>query len=81
MCLTPEEGDVWGMIRTAFSTVCKLCIIPMQDYLELGAEGRMNFPGIQTDSNWVWRANEGFVDSKLAERIYKLTALYGRLGN
>lgn len=81
MHLTRSEGDVWGMIRTAFSTVCKLCVIPMQDYLELGAEGRMNFPGTQTECNWVWRANDGFADPRLAKRIYEMTALYGRLGN
>ena len=79
MCLTQPEGDVWGMIRTAFSTVCKLCIIPMQDYLELGEEGRMNFPGTQTENNWVWRAESGFSESLLAKRIWELTALYGRL--
>ena len=81
MRLTPDEGDVWGMIRTAFSTVCKLCIIPMQDYLELGAEGRMNFPGTQTGDNWVWRAKEGFLKPELARRIRALTVLYGRLGS
>ena len=81
MRLTPEEGEVWGMIRTAFSTVCKLCVIPMQDYLGLGAEGRMNFPGTQTGDNWVWRAKVGFIDSRLASRIRALTALYDRLGS
>jgi len=81
MHLTPEEGDVWGMIRTAFSTVSKLCIIPMQDYLELGAEGRMNFPGTQTGNNWIWRAKEGYLQPELAQRIRALTMLYGRLGS
>ncbi len=79
MRLTQSEGEVWGMIRTAFSTVCKLCIIPMQDYLELGAEGRMNFPGTQTGENWVWRAKDGFIQPQLAKRIWELTVLYGRL--
>ena len=81
MRLTRSEGDVWGIIRTAFSTVCKLCIIPMQDYLELGAEGRMNFPGTQTGDNWVWRAKDGFIGPQLAQRIRALTVLYGRLGS
>ena len=81
MHITPEEGDVWGMIRTAFSTVSKLCIIPMQDYLGLGAEGRMNFPGTQTEYNWTWRAKNGFIEPCLAEKIGTLTVLYGRTGN
>jgi len=76
---TPEEGDVWAMIRTAMSTVCDLCIVPMQDYLELGAEGRMNFPGTMSDCNWTWRTKDGIIADKLAEKIRRLTQLYGRL--
>ena len=58
-----------------------LCVVQMQDYLDLGGEARMNFPGTLSDSNWTWRAREGFMSDALAERIRKLTVLYGRLGN
>ena len=78
MQLTEAEGFVWGLIRTAMGTVCDLCIVPMQDYLELGAEGRMNFPGTLSDLNWTWRAKDGIINGKLAEKILKLTKLYGR---
>lgn len=81
MHLTREEGFVWGMIRTAFSSVSDLCIIPMQDYLELGGEGRMNFPGTQSGDNWSWRAAPGYITPELTKRIYALTKLYGRLGD
>lgn len=80
MHLTPEEGDVWGTIRTAFASVSDTCVILMQDYLNLGGESRMNFPGTMTDANWTWRAAEGFTDGDLADRILSLTKLYGRLG-
>ena len=80
MCIGDSESPVWGMIRTAFASVSDLCIIPMQDFLELGAEARMNFPGTTTDCNWTWRAKAGVIDSALAERIRKLTVLYGRTG-
>ena len=79
MNITAEEGNVWGMIRTAFASVSDTCIIPMQDYLDLGAEARMNFPGTMTDANWTWRASEGYLDG-LTEKILRLTKLYGRLG-
>ena len=79
MILSEEEGYVWGMIRTAFASVSDTCIIPMQDYLNLGGESRMNFPGTMTDANWTWRAAPGFTDG-LAEKILRLTKLYGRLG-
>ena len=81
MNLTEKEGLVWGAIRTAMSCVSDLCIIPMQDYLDLGAEARMNFPGTMSDSNWTWRAKDGIITNDLAKKIRGLTELYGRLGN
>ena len=79
MALTEEEGYVWGMIRTAMASPSATCIIPMQDYLGLGGEGRMNFPGTCTGDNWTWRAEKDFISKKLAEKIYRMTKLYGRL--
>ena len=81
MHLTEDEGFVWGMIRTAMSSVSDLCITPMQDLLNLGGEARMNFPGTQTDANWTWRANVDCMNPKLAERLHAMTKLYGRLEN
>lgn len=79
MTLSESEGYVWGMIRTAFASVSDTCIIPMQDYLDLGGEARMNFPGTMTDANWTWRAAPGYLNG-LAGKIYAMTKLYGRLG-
>lgn len=79
MHLTEEEGRVWGVIRTAMSSVSDLCIVLMQDYLDLGGEARMNFPGSMSDDNWTWRAKCGFASKQLAERILAMTRLYGRL--
>ena len=71
------ETDVWGVIRTALSSVSDLCIVPIQDYLELGGEARMNFPGTTT-GNWTWRVHDGFCTDVLARRIAGLTRLYYR---
>ena len=81
MNLSEAEGLVWGVIRTAFSSVSDLCVVQLQDYLNLGSEARMNFPGTLSDCNWTWRAKDGVINSDLAKRIRKLTELYGRLGN
>ena len=80
MRLSKEEGMVWGVIRTAMSSVSDTCVIPLQDYLDLGAEARMNFPGT-TNSNWTWRAKDGMIVDALAEKIRHLTTLYARLGS
>lgn len=78
MALNDDEGLVWGTIRTAMSSVSKLCVVQMQDYLNLGGEARMNFPGTTTDCNWTWRAKDGQFTAELARKIRHLTQLYGR---
>ena len=75
-----SQNPVWGMIRMAFASVAELSVVQLQDYLELGGEGRMNFPGTAS-GNWTWRARPEFLqDAPLSERIKSLTRIYGRLG-
>ena len=80
MAQAPGETFSWAMIRTAMASPSDLCIIPLQDYLDLGAEARMNFPGTLSDSNWTWRVKDGMMSKSLAKKIRGLTALYCRLG-
>jgi 4-alpha-glucanotransferase len=56
------------MIELAFSSPAALAVAPMQDYLGLGSEARLNTPGT-TSGNWRWRMREGQIDSELAETI------------
>ena len=76
--LTETEGFVWGMIRGGMASQSRLCIVQIQDYLQLGAEARMNHPGTQSEYNWAWRAKAGMFTPELAERIAKLTRDTGR---
>ena len=69
----------WKFIRAAMACVADTCIIPMQDYLELGGEARINFPSTLGD-NWKWRMLPGQFTEELAEQIYDMTKLYSRLG-
>lgn len=80
MNLSETEGLVWGVIRTAMASVSDLCVVQMQDYLDLGGEARMNFPGTLSDANWTWRAGENAFNEALADKIHNLTRLYCRLG-
>ncbi len=68
----------WEFIRSAMSSVSDTCIIPMQDYLGLGAEARINVPST-LGTNWKWRMLPDAFSDELAERIRKMTKLYGRL--
>ena len=65
-----------ALVRTAMASVGNLCVIPMQDWLLLGNEARINTPST-TGSNWSWRLQE-FPPQALAEQIRKLTKIYGR---
>ena len=78
MNLSEKEGLVWGVVRTAYASVSDMCVIQMQDLLNLGAEARMNFPGTLSDANWTWRADADFMNEDLGKKILNMTKLYGR---
>ena len=63
--LNGGEGLNRGMIRGGMSSVADLFIAQMQDFLNLGAESRMNTPGLPA-GNWQWRMTEGQADKKRA---------------
>ncbi len=77
--LNQQEGYVQGMIRGCMSSVSNLCVVQMQDYLELGSQARMNFPGTLSQNNWTWRALPGMITDELAQHILTITRRYGRV--
>lgn len=56
------------MVKLAFSSNANLAVAPMQDFLGLGSEARINTPGTTKD-NWRWRMKEGDIDARLATRV------------
>nr|WP_305764109.1 4-alpha-glucanotransferase [Caproiciproducens sp. NJN-50] len=76
--ISGEGGFTYGMIRAALGSVADTCVIPMQDYLCLGAFARMNRPGT-VGGNWRWRVKKEELTPQLAEKIRSLAALYGRV--
>jgi len=73
-----DETLAWEFIAMAMSSVAATCIIPMQDYLCLGSEARINTPST-LGGNWVWRLKDGQIKDELAKEIKAMTKLYGRL--
>ncbi len=67
----------WNAIRGAWSSVANMAISPVQDFLGLGSEARINTPGVAA-GNWQWRLRHGVLTDELAERIAKLTKVYSR---
>lgn len=74
---TDPEDIHWDFIRMALSSVAKLAIIPIQDYLGLGSEARINRPST-VGGNWKWRLQKGELTEELLHKINRLTELYGR---
>ncbi len=74
------EGDEdvhWAFIRAAMASVASLVVIPLQDLLGTGSEGRMNVPGRESD-NWAWRFAQDALSKGVADRLRTLTEVYGR---
>jgi 4-alpha-glucanotransferase len=68
----------WDLIRAAWQSVAIFALAPMQDFLRLGTEARMNFPG-KPRNNWEWRMeSETLVDWTLKTRIREMNFLYAR---
>ena len=74
----PVNDCVWALIRTALASVADLAIIPIQDYLCLGNEARMNAPSTLGD-NWKWRMTTGQLNEITLYHIREVTRIYGRL--
>ena len=74
----PVNDCVWGLIRIALASVADLAVIPIQDYLCLGNEARMNAPATLGD-NWKWRLTRGQISDMTLYHMREVTRIYGRL--
>lgn len=68
---------VHSLVALALSSVADRCVIPMQDYLCLGNEARMNEPST-LGKNWKWRMESGQISDELADEIRGMSVIYGR---
>jgi 4-alpha-glucanotransferase len=77
--LARSGNDIsWDLIRGVWSSVARLALAPMQDFLCLGTEARMNYPG-RASGNWFWRLTPNALTSGLQRRIFESNMLYSRL--
>ena len=73
-----EESEIpWDFIRLALSSTAQLAVIPMQDYLGLGNEARINLPST-LGRNWTWRMKKGAFTPEIRKRCRQMNELYGR---
>lgn len=71
-----EEDVSYALIRLAYMSVSKACVVPMQDLLNLGQDARMNTPG-KKEGNWEWRLKD-MPDDELSFKLKELCLTYGR---
>jgi 4-alpha-glucanotransferase len=67
----------WEMIRLAIGSVARMSVVPLQDLLGLGAEARMNTPGVES-GNWAWRFVPAQFDGLPRQRLREMTHFYAR---
>jgi 4-alpha-glucanotransferase len=72
-----EETFIDRFLRLAYMSSSKLCILPVQDALGLGAGNRMNTPG-KPGGNWGWRMAVEYLSEKYFITVRRLTEIYGR---
>ncbi|HEY4002490.1 MAG TPA: 4-alpha-glucanotransferase [Candidatus Xenobia bacterium] len=81
---TMSQGDFdnivsWMFIREVSASVAQMALYPLQDLLGQAEQGRMNFPSDDRDIWWRWRFDWDELTESLADRLYRLTELHGRL--
>ncbi len=73
-----KQTPTCACIDMAMKSKANLCVITMQDYLELtNEEGRMNIPS-KPDGNWTWRLSRDQLTKKLEQKIKHFTEKSGR---
>lgn len=65
------------LIRAAFSTAASIAIAPLQDYLGLGSDARINTPGTSA-GNWRWRVIDTQLSPDICDNIASMVNASGR---
>ena len=67
-----------SFISLIMRSQARMCIIPLQDYMGLDNDCRINTPST-VGENWKWRLKKGELTDLLKEEIRGMTRRYGRL--
>lgn len=72
-----HRKPAWGLIEMAWASTAVWALTPLQDLLELGAEARMNIPGL-ANGNWGWRFRTKQLHKKQKRFLSAITKKYNR---
>jgi 4-alpha-glucanotransferase len=65
------------LIKVALSTNARLAIAPLQDFLGLGSEARINTPGTP-GGNWRWRLMDAQLSDEVCGNVARMVSASGR---
>lgn len=71
------DDIVWTLARVGMRSSAQTFIMPMQDVLGLGSEGRMNTPG-KPAGNWTWRFGAEAFEHPGKDVLLHITRLFQR---
>jgi len=75
---TPQDLPA-AMLAAVLASQADTAIIPLQDWLGLGSEARVNKPGVVNRRNWTWRCPKNALSHNLSARIKRtVKGLYNR---
>lgn len=72
-----KKIDVFSIIKLALLSKANLVVIPLQDYLNLGGEARINMPS-RPIGNWAFKFDKSYKNKKNIEKIKNLIKLSKR---
>ena len=72
-----EETAAYCLITLAQRSIANLCVVPLQDYLNFGADARINTPGT-LGNNWMWKLRKGEYSDELAMKMKKNCEMFRR---
>ena len=77
--MSVDGSDIaWDLIRMLWHSRAALVLAPLQDFLNLGTEARMNYPG-RLGGNWSWRVRKSALNDALKEKIRNLNETENRI--
>jgi len=72
-----ETGHAIQHAKAYAPLKARMAIVPLQDFLGLDSEARMNTPSL-SDGNWGWRFKKSAITNTLAEKLATLSVVSDR---
>jgi 4-alpha-glucanotransferase len=77
-CLFGDRNRLrWSVLCALYRSRAGWVVVPMQDILGTGKEGRMNTPGTAR-KNWEWRMGRGHVHPSIVTELKSMSRRTGR---